>query len=111
MHIFEFKKKIESHGNVYTCPMSEVKEIIGCKRLGKVKTRLFSNDLNTQGIAHLPNVLPTNENESVRFYITNTTIANTIIIVSIPDPTNDKRLREFAKKIMYEEINDNQKGG
>jgi len=93
----EIKQKVEQNGNVVTLTMEELRNAHGAYKLGVNVRAEITNILAGMGLGHIPEVLPTYQNELVRLYKKGTPIGDLITVVLNPGEQNDTKLTgQFA---------------
>ena len=90
----EIKDAVEKNGNVMTVTMKELRDAHGSGALGVHVREQISSELAGLGLGHIPEVLPSYQDESVRVYKHGTTIGELIDTVLKPGQQNDKKLSE-----------------
>ena len=88
----EIKHKVEQNGNVVTFTMEELKNAHGASRLGVNVREEISKTLAGMGLGHVPEQLPTYQNELVRLYKKGTPAGDLITTVLTPGEQSDTKL-------------------
>jgi hypothetical protein len=93
----EIKQKVEQSGNVVTLTMEELRNAHGALKLGVNVRAEMTSTLAGMGLGHVPEVLPTYQNELVRLYKKGTPVGDLIATVLMPGEQNDTKLvNQFA---------------
>lgn len=95
----EVKQIVEKNGNVVTLTMEQLREAHGAARLGVNVREEISSALAGMGLRHVPEVLPSYQNEQVRVFKNGTPVGDLIATVLMPGQQNDSKLvSQFAQK-------------
>lgn len=95
----EIKQTVEKNGNVATLTMEELRDAHGAAKLGVNVREEISSTLRGMGLGHVPQVLPSYQNEQVRVYKNGTPVGDLIATVLMPGQQNDSKLTDqFAQK-------------
>lgn len=90
----EIKDNVEKNGDVLTVTMELLREAHGAGKLGvNVRTEI-SKALAGMGLGHIPEDLPSYQEEQVRLYKHGTHVGDLIATVLAPGEPNDKKLVE-----------------
>lgn len=94
----EIKQSVEKNGNVMTFTMEQLREAHGAARLGVNVRAEIKSTLAGMGLGHIPQELPTYQNEQVRVFKNGTPVADLIVTVLMPGQQNDSKLiNQFSK--------------
>src|SRR5260370_32619670 len=88
----EIKQKVEKSGNVVTLTMEELRDAHGAAKLGVNVREEISSTLAGMGLGHVPEELPSYQNEQVRVYKNGTPVGDLIATVLVPRAQNDSKL-------------------
>ncbi len=95
----EIKQKVEKSGNVVTLTMEELRDAHGAAKLGVNVREEISSTLAGMGLGHVPEELPSYQNEQVRVYKNGTPVGDLIATVLVPGAQNDSKLvNQFTQK-------------
>ncbi len=90
----KIKETVEQNGNVLTVTMEKLREAHGAGKLGvNVRTEI-SKGLAGTGLGHIPEDLPSYQEQHVRLYKHGTQIGDFIATVLAPGEANDAKLVE-----------------
>jgi len=90
----EIKESVEKNGNVRSVTMELLREAHGAGKLGVNVRAEISKVLAGMGLGHIPEVLPSYQDQHVRLYKRGTQIGDVIATVLDPSELNDKKLVE-----------------
>jgi len=88
----EIKQKVEKNGNVVTLTMEELRDAHGAAKLGVNVLAAIAGTLAGMGLGHVPEELPTYQNEQVRVYKKGTPVEDLIDTVLTTGEQNDSKL-------------------
>jgi len=91
----EIKKKVEENDNVLTVTMINLRDATGKDKLGVHVRAEISNTLAGMGLGHIPQELPSSQDNSVRLYKRGTPVGELIEKVLSPGEDNDRKLKEL----------------
>lgn len=86
------KAAVEKNDGVLTVTMEKLRKVHGAKKLGKQVCSQISKGLSGMGLCHIPDVIPSSQEELVRLYKRGTTIGDFIATALAPGKVNDKKL-------------------
>lgn len=89
----EVKQIVEKNGDVVTFTMEHLRDAHGVSKLGVNVVREISSALAGMGLGHIPQELPTYQNEQVRVYKNGTPVGELISTVLTTGEQNDSKLR------------------
>lgn len=90
----EVKKKVEGNGNILTLTMTELRDAAQRDKLGVNVRAEISKTLAGMGLGHIPQELPSYQDELVRLYKRGTPVGDLIEMVMCPGEQNDRKLKE-----------------
>ncbi len=88
----EIKQVVEKNGNVTTISMEQLRDAHGSGRLGVTVREEISRELAGMGLGHVPQELPSYQDEHVRVYKHGTPVGELIDTVLKPGQENDCKL-------------------
>jgi hypothetical protein len=94
----ELKTAVIANNNIHTVTMESLRDLNGSGKLGVHVIEEIQDALASRGLGHVPQELPSSQNDQVRLYVRGTEIGHLIETVLNVGEQNDKRLLEFAGK-------------
>ena len=92
----ELRSAVESNDGLVVTTMEKLRDIKGAGRLGKHVRDAISKDLASNGLGHLPPVLPEYQERPVRVYSLGSNISDVVNAVYSPSADGDQLLREVG---------------
>jgi hypothetical protein len=92
----ELRTAVESNDGLAVTTMEKLRDIKGAGRLGKHVRDAISKDLASNGLGHLPPVLPEYQDRRVRIYSLGSNISDVVNAVYSPSADGDELLREIG---------------
>lgn len=90
------RKQVEADDGLYTTTMEELRDIHKAGRLGQHVRAAISQSLESNGMGHIPEELPSYQGEPVRVYRLGTPLADAVKAVLSPTEDGDRVLRQIA---------------
>lgn len=88
----EIKEAVEKNGNVMTVTMEKLRDAHGAAKLGVNVRAEITSTLAGMGLGHVPQALPSYQNEQVRVYKNGTPVGDLINTVLTPGEQSDSKL-------------------
>lgn len=95
---------VEAKGSVATYSMAVLRDIEGAGKLGTHVRKAISQQLRAHGLDHLPEDLPTYQEQSVRIFKRGTRVHRVIEAVLRPSDVGDSVLRSIQNDDAREKI-------
>ncbi|HWB08630.1 MAG TPA: hypothetical protein VG826_05375 [Pirellulales bacterium] len=92
----DLRKEVEDNGGVLTCTMEQLRNAHGSLKLGSNVRMDIHDRLIGMGLGHVPEELPTYQENLVRLYQLGTPAAKIIQAVLKPGPDGDARIKDLS---------------
>jgi hypothetical protein len=90
----ELSETVHKNRDVMTIPVSQLRDLVGARRLGRIVSSEISEKLHAANLGHYPREIPVRANALVRVYRKDSAIDK--IMRAVADFENDDSLREFS---------------